>query len=145
MSRYIDWKDVVNRYADAAKSQGGSEEVKISFVNGAEDEIDAALAMKYTTPFSTVPGLVRDLCIDLSYYKMNIRVKEIKTLKDYIDQRIAGLQSGALTLTLSGTPLGQADRAWSTTQDFGSSFGVDRDENWHPDSNWQDDFKNRRC
>lgn len=145
MSRYINWQDVVNRYADAAKQGGGSEELKLSFVNGAEDEVDARLANRYTTPFTPVPGVVSDLCIDLAYFKMTVGKKTAKDLKTYIDQRFTDIANGTLTLTVSGTALGQADRAWSTTQDFGSSFGVDREEHWRTDVNWQNDFKNRRC
>jgi phage gp36-like protein len=145
MSRYIDWQDVANRYADSAKSGGGAEEMKLSFINDAEDEVDARLANRYTVPFTPVPGVIAGLCIDLTYYKMKIGTKGVEPLKKYIDQRFTDLNDGTMTLTLSGTALGSSDRAWSTTQDFPSSFGVDPAERWTVSSAWQQDFDDRRC
>lgn len=145
MSRYIDWQAVVNRYADAAKGSGGAEEMKLSFIDDAEDEVDSRLANRYTVPFTPVPGVITGLCIDLTYYKMNIRQKGIDVLKTYIDQRFTDLTDGTMTLTVSGTAIGAADRAWSTTQDFGSAFGVDATERWQVSSTWQQDFDDRRC
>ena len=146
MARYIAWQDVVERYADAAKLSGGSEATKTSFVNFAEDETDGRLAGKYQTPFSPVPNVVKDLCIDLAYYKMIFRQEDkAKPVLAYVNTRFADILTGRITLTISGTPLATVlDRAWSTEQGFESSFGVDPPERWAVDSNWQDDFASRR-
>ncbi len=144
MARYITWKDVVDRYADAAKAQGGSEAVKTNYITGAEDEVDGRCAVKYTVPFSPVPGIVRDLCVDLAYYKMILKnPKAAKELKSYIDDRFKSIIDGTLVLTTSAGLIEAQDKAWSTDQ-YGTAFGVDRDENWRVPSDWVDANKASR-
>lgn len=104
MARYIDWKDVVGKYADAARI-GGAVEMKESFINAAEDEIDAALATRYLTPFTPVPGVVRDLCIDQAYFKMALRQKGSDLIGKFINDRIKALRTGDMVLVMSGTIL----------------------------------------
>lgn len=137
MSRYISWDDVANRYPVSAKQAGGAEPLKTNYINGAEAEVDARLAVKYSTPFSPVPDLVRDLCIDLAYFKMILgNPKQSKTIKDYLDDRFKAIIEGTMVLTVSGTIIGTSERAWSDTQEFGSAFGVDAPENWQVSSTW---------
>lgn len=145
MSRYILWNDIADRYPLAAKQSGGSASVQSNFVSGAEAEVDARLAVKYSTPFSPVPELVRDLCIDLAYFKMIIgNPKQAKAVKDYLNDRFKAIIEGTLVLTVSGTIVGTSERAWSDRQDFGSSFGVDAPEKWAVSSAWIQDNEDRR-
>lgn len=145
MSRYISWNDVADRYPLAAKQAGGSDSVKTNYVNGAEAEVDARLGARYSTPFSPVPELVRDLCIDLAYFKMVIgNPKQAKAIKDYLDDRFKSIVDGTLVLTVSGTIVGTSERAWSDSQGYGSSFGVDAPENWAVSSAWMQDNEDRR-
>lgn len=138
MARYITWADVSNRYPTAAKVQGGSEAVKNYYITGAEDEVDGRCAARYTVPFTPTPGIIKDLCVDLTYYKMIIQnPKTAKELKKYIDQRFTDIANGTIIITTSSGLLATADGAWSTDQ-YKSSFGVDCTENWEVDPNWID-------
>lgn len=144
MARYINWADVTGRYPDAAKAQGGSEVVKANYVTGAEDEVDGRCAAKYTVPFSPVPGIIRDLCVDLAYFKMIVKnPKAAKALKEYIDERFEAIIDGTLIITTSAGLLTPADGAWATDQ-YPTAFGVDRDENWQVPSDWVDANKASR-
>ena len=104
MGRYINWADVGGKYTDITRT-GGSQEVESPFIAASEDEIDAAMAGLYTVPFTPCPGMIKDLCIDLVYYKANFRQTWAKDFKGYIDARIKSLQDLKYTLTISGTLL----------------------------------------
>lgn len=101
MSRYINWQNVVDKYVTAAKISG-SAELKSNYVDAAEEEIDAALSGLYTVPFTPVPGMVKDLVVDLTYYKATYAQEHADKLKKYIDDRILRLQQRSLILTTSG-------------------------------------------
>lgn len=138
MSVYIDWSDVANRYADAAKIAGGSEAMKSNWINGAEAEIDARLALRYTVPFSPVPVLIKDIAADLAYWRMVMnREKPPMQLIASVNSRLGGLADGTLVLTISGTLTGYTDQMWSTTKDFPSAVGVDDPVKWKVSSAWQ--------
>lgn len=145
MSSYITWADLVNRYSDAAKLVGGAEAVKSSYINGAEAQIDAAAALRYTVPFTPVPEFVKDLAVDLAYFKIiATRQKLPEGFKKFIDERLNGLACGSYMLTSSGVALGASETAWSTDQ-YPSSFGVDDSTLWQVSSGWQQAFDDRRC
>lgn len=128
MGRYINWDDVANSYPDWAKAASANT-IGNLWIPRAEDEVDARLAPKYTVPFSPVPGVVRDLCIDLAYYKLVFASEKGKELKESLKDRFAALLSGEMVLTVSGTLLA-SDRPWSTHQEYHTAFGVDPDINW---------------
>lgn len=107
MSRYIDWKDVTNKYASAARGGGASEQNE-PYLVAAEDEVDAWLAPYYTVPFTPCPGTVKDICVDIAYYKLNVRGKDAKPLWDYIERRLKAIQTGAMLLTVSGSVIERA-------------------------------------
>lgn len=129
MGRYILWEDVVNRYPDAAKL-GGAETVNSSWICGAEAEVDARLAVRYTTPITTspAPDLVRDLCVDLTYYKANIRSKGAKALGEYLESRFAMLVNGTMALPTGVTATTVSEAGGS----YDSAFGRDDPEYWQP-------------
>jgi len=129
MGRYIVWEDVVNRYPDAAKL-GGAETVNSSWICGAEAELDARLSARYTTPLTTspAPDLVRDLCVDLTYYKANIRSKGVKALGEYIDSRFTMLINGTMALPVDVTVTTVSEAGGS----YASAFGRDDPIHWRP-------------
>ena len=104
MTRYIDWEDVVDKYADVARV-GGASETREPYMDAAEDEIDGWLSPRYTVPFTPCPGIVKDLCVDIAYYKMTIRQKGADVVWTYIEKRLKAILDGTLTLVVSGTPL----------------------------------------
>jgi phage gp36-like protein len=137
MSRYIEWEDVANSYPDWPKAASANT-VGNLWIPRAEDEVDARLAPKYSVPFTPVPGVVRDLCIDLAYYKLAFATEKGKELKESLKERFEALLDGSMVLTTSGAVLASG-QAWSTHQDYHTSFGVDTDLNWQvPDAQAED-------
>jgi phage gp36-like protein len=105
MGRYVDWADCVNKYT-ALPKVGGAKEMQDVFVYEAESEVDAALAPRYTVPFTPCPGVVKGLVIDLVYWKANLLQKGSKVVKDYYDARIKSLLDGTLLIVNSGDVAG---------------------------------------
>lgn len=140
--RYINWGDIGARYKDPG---GDATTADTVFIPQAEAEVDAALAVKYSTPFSVTtttdaPQLVRDLCIDIAYWKMNRRADWAKQFRIDIDAMLKRLVEGDLVLTNSG---GQIFGPEATGESYAtpavrSSFGVDDPECWAPSSGWKD-------
>jgi len=138
MGRYADWDDVANRYPDIAKL-AGSIELGTSWLAGAEDELDARLAARYTVPFAApVPGLINDLIIDMTYWRATMRQESSAVLKTFIDERLGGLVSGAIALVSSGTVMASstAPRASVDTAGRHTSFGPDDPIEWETDEDW---------
>lgn len=147
---YIDWTDVSDRYADAAKI-GAEGKLSDAFIRYAEAEVDARLAPVYATPFSpgssSAPLAVRDLCIDLSYYKMVWRQEGSEKLLAAIDARFERILKGQEMLTTSEglvATVGAGAGAWSSTQDYHSRFGPDDPTNWAVSDNELTDAEDDR-
>lgn len=143
MSRYIDWDDVQNAYPDWAKSVSANT-VGNLWIPRAEDEVDARLAPRYSVPFTPVPGVVRDLCIDLAYYKLAFASEKGKALGEDLKERFQSLIDGNMVLTMSGSPLDASNQPWSTHKDYPTQFGVDNSINWLPSSQWAMDQQEAR-
>src|SRR5687768_16697902 len=105
MGRYITWTDVTNRYKDFPKGSDATL-AESAFIPHAEAEVDGRLAVRYAAPFSPAPYLVRDLCIDVAYYKATARQEGSQLLKEYIDERFKAIIAGTLLLTTSDTIVG---------------------------------------
>lgn len=144
MGRYINWSDVTGRYTDFAKGPDATQ-ANASFVPQAEAEVDGRLAVKYTVPFSPAPYLVKDLCIDLAYYKATIRQEGSKVIGDSLETRFKGILDGTILLTNSAGELieQRSATAW-VSNSYHSSFGPDTEVNWRVDSNWINDAMDER-
>lgn len=131
MGRYANWADVTGRYKDAATIVG-AEGIGSYFLSAAEGETDGRLAGLYSVPFTPTPEVVKDLVVDLTYYKMIILRKDAALLKDYIDARFSDIISGTLTLTSSGVALGQSAEgsAWGTHQGYHAPFNASDPITW---------------
>jgi phage gp36-like protein len=140
MSRYASWDLVVGRYP-ASKTAIDKTYGDSYFITGAEDEIDGYLAVRYSVPFSPVPGVVRDLTVDLAYWKLIYAEKRAKPLRDSIDARIKGIIDGTLLIVSSGAVLPQTGLETGLVNDHPSSFGPDSDLNWQPSQSWADEFQ----
>lgn len=143
MGRYISWADVTGRYNDFAKGPDATV-AETSFVPQAEAEVDARLAVKYSVPFSPAPYLVKDLSIDLAYYKATIRQESSKLIKEYIDARFKAIIDGTMVLTNSAGVIGATGNfAWASNS-YHSSFGLDSEVNWSVDSGAISDIQDAR-
>lgn len=131
MGRYANWGDVTGRYKDAA-SIVGAEGVGSYYLTAAEAEIDGRFATAYTVPFTPTPDLVKDLVVDLTYYKMIVLRKDASLLKTYIDSRVNAVIGGTLMLTTSGTAISQSATAsaWGTHLDYHAPFNASDPITW---------------
>lgn len=147
MGRYIDWKDVTNRYRLVGKSLDATQ-VGSSFVPYAESEVDGRLAAKFTVPFSNNVTAVKDLCIDLVYVKAgNINVKESKRIMDAIDSKIMRLLDGKeMLIDDVGNVIHQsvAGTIYSTTKNYAPTFGVGEVTDMEADPDRVDDEADAR-
>ena len=140
MGRYIDWTHIVNRYPDAARIAGAND-VGSSFIAGAEAEVDAALAARYTVPFTPAPPLVQSVVTDLAYCKMTIRQPESKPLQEQTQKLLDALVAGTLLLVDETGVVVQAGGPVRTfaTNSYRSAFGPDDPLNWSPSQSADDD------
>lgn len=134
MGRYANWADVTGRYKDAA-SIVGAEGVGSYYLTAAEAETDGRLAPLYAVPFSPTPDLVKDLVVDLTYYKMVILRKDADALKDYINLRFTDILAGTLALTSSAGLVAQSTvpAAWGTHMDYHAPFNASDPITWQRD------------
>lgn len=141
---YATWQDLAARYKKFAEDYDSSE-AQIGFMNGADADIDARLSLRYVVPFNPVPSAIKDIAIDLAYWKMTIGQESAKELKKYIDQRLDSLSAGSTSLVVSGTLLGTLENLpWSDTMNRRTQFGVDAPENWNVSADWEDDEQDKR-
>jgi hypothetical protein len=147
--RYIDWSHAAGRYTELAKLAGATE-MQESWIDGAEAVIDARLALKYTVPFANTPTLtppvIRDLAIDLTYYKAMLGKKQAEALGKDIEARFTSLLNGTMIVTdASGAPLDDgASLLWTDRAGYHSSFGSDDPVEYDISSRWMESSRNSR-
>lgn len=138
-NQYVTWQDVVDRYPDAAKI-GDQPRWDSAFIRPAEAEVDGRLSSVYATPFmpgsSNAPLAVRDLSIDLAYYRATWRTEGSEKLLKAIDSRFDRLMKKQEMLVTSAGAVGEAPgEAWASTTEYHSVFGPDDARYWVPSSN----------
>lgn len=145
MSRYIDWASITNRYPDAARIAGAND-IGSSFIAGAEAEVDARLAVRYTIPFSPAPPLVQSIATDLAYCKMTIRQPETKPLLEQTEKLLDALVAGTLLLVDENGGVVQSGGPTRTlsTNSYRSAFGPDDPLNWSPSQSADEDAQTVR-
>ena len=145
--RYTTWEDVVARYPKAAgiaSANPGETAAERAYILPAEATVDATLALRYTTPVANTPTLapdaVRDVATDLAYWKMawmGLDERIEKILRQSIDDRLAALGTGSLSLVGSGglviAPNGTS-AVWGTHQSYPNVAGIDEVEDWQVSS-----------
>lgn len=136
MGRYIDWKDISNRYPNIS-DVGGANHVGSSYIGYVENRIDGLFADKFTVPFSSNNVTVKDLAIDMVYIKAGRhKVEQARELEKNLMQRIKDIKSGFESMiTDSGTAIATAgEPVYSNTKDYHPTFGVSPAEYWSVDS-----------
>lgn len=143
MGRYINWDDVQNTYPDWGKTVSANS-VGNLWIPRAEDYVDGRLAAAgYTVPFSPTPGLVRDLCIDVAYWKLAFASEKGEKLGKILEQTFEAIAAGDIVITNSAGSM-FSERAWSTHEDYPTQFGVDNPVNWEVSSAWAEDQQEAR-
>jgi hypothetical protein len=132
-NRYINWEDVVGRYSEAERFNGGSAIVNSFYVPYGETMVEGALAGYFTIPFSNNNLTIKDLAIDAVFIKMALlKAEDIQILKDSLEKRILSLRDGSMSMiAIDGTVIGQATMAInSTTKDHVPVYDVGPVEGW---------------
>lgn len=130
MSNYANWDDLVDRYPDMNKV-GGATEVNTSIMHSAERELDSRLGRAFITPFSSNNYTATDLTIELAYirYWESRKPQLVEKKCERIDMRIDRLLNGLdVMLTTSNDTISSAGGngvAYSTTEDYHPTFGLD--------------------
>lgn len=144
MSSYCTWQELAARYKKIAEDYDTAE-AQTGFITGASDDIDARLSVRYSTPFNPIPGAIKDIAIDLAYWKMIVGQEQAKPLKEYIDQRLNALVCGSASLVVSGTVLATTDALpWSDTMTRRTEFGIGDPTDFSVSADWIDDQANDR-
>jgi len=123
---YIEWDDVVSRYASVNRV-GGAEEVSSAHIVYAESELNGRLSPKFTVPFSSNNFTAKDLSIEMTYVRIgNLNIEDRETLQKSIDDRIQRLLDGEENMMdTDGAVLQQSvgGTLWSSSQDYVPTFG----------------------
>lgn len=149
---YITYADLVLRY-DVLKTWADSPaEVSSGLIYYAEMELNSLLASHFSVPFDGAHPTVKDICMDLCYYKALITKDPEKAgqVRDAIIGRIDKIKNGdEYIYTESGTviePDGAKEKIWSPYQDYHAVFSMlDYDEAVsHVDSGLLEELRDER-
>lgn len=148
MGRYINWADVVGRYPEVA-TLGGADELSSSHIVYAEAFVDGVLRSHYTTPFSGTNMVVKDLTIDVCYYRAAGRkIDDAVSVWSAFWANVKLIKKGELTMVDDNGNVIEQTRVqpviYSNVQSYHSAFGSDDPINWSVDRDQQCDDEGSR-
>ena len=149
---YASYEDVILRYPICSTWAVNPTDIQSGLLNYADIELNSALAPEYSTPFSDTPPIVKDLAIDMAYYKLLVRqdIERALDFKTFLYDRIKQLKKGEIGIvTESGTVIEQTSSkfgVWSTTQDYHNTESLLDAASPYTgiDSNYIEDLENER-
>ena len=121
---YITYADLVARYPIIETKYKKSSEVNSHIIYWAEYELNSRFASQFTVPFSAAHPTVKDLAIDLSYYRalLSIDPDKAEKFKKAVIGRIDSIKAGDEHIyTDSHTVIaaeGMDDEIWSSTMEY---------------------------
>lgn len=127
---YITFEDLVARYPIIETKYKKSSEVNSHIIYWAEHELNSRLATHFTVPFSAAHPTVKDLAIDLSYYRtlLTLDPDKAEKFKKAVIGRVDGIKAGdEYIYTDSGTVIateGANDEIWSSTMDYSPTHSM---------------------
>lgn len=147
MGRYIDWEDVINRYPEL-NTLGGADELSSSYIVYSEAFVDGSLSTHFTPPFSNNNMIVRDLTIDMCYWRAaRFKLDDAVQVKSSFFETIGLLKDGQINMfDEAGTLIPSLDKSfvYSNTQSYHSAFGMDPVEDWTIDEDQIIDDSDKR-
>ena len=148
MGRYVNWDDVIDRYPTLNTLQG-ADEMSSVYIVYAEAFTDGMLAGTYTVPFSDNNIIVKDLSIDMTYWRAaRFKFDDAVAVKSSYFETIGRLKDGTLTMIdASGTIIPAVKKQiglHSTTESYHSAFGIDDPIFYSVDSDQMADAELRR-
>lgn len=140
---YITYADLVARYPVIETKYAKDSEVNSHLIYWAEHELNSRLSSHFSVPFSAAHPTVKDLAIDLSYYRplLSIDPDKAEKFKAAIIGRIDDIKAGnEYIYTDSHTVIaaeGSDDEIWSSTMGYHPTHGMldTESEYTHVDSN----------
>ena len=148
MIRYIQWDDVINRYP-ALETLQGADEMSSAYIVYAEAFTDGMLAGHYTVPFSDNNVIVRDLAIDMTYWRATrFKLDDAADVASAYFETVSKLVDGTLTMVDdTGTIIPALKKPiglFSTTQSYHPAFGMSPTIEQHIDQDLIEDERDRR-
>lgn len=145
MGRYINWDDVIDRFPEL-NTLGGADELSSSHIVYAEAFVDGALATHYTVPFSNNNMIVKDLAIDVCYWRAaRFKFEDATSVKSAFFQTVDLIKDGHVKMIdASGTLIPQIQiqsGLISNVQSYHSAFGMSDPIDWDIDQDQKDDAK----
>lgn len=125
--------DELIQLTDDANTGVVDQDIVAAAITAAQDVIDGYLRGRYTVPLASVPGLIKNIALDLAAYKLfkrrnQLRINEARELmyKTAMAQ-LKDLQSGVLQLEKAdGAPLPPRPLMKSNKRPSDRLFGKDR-------------------
>ena len=147
---YITYDDLILRYPIISTWPGSETTVNSDLIYYGEMELNSRLAGHFTVPFSAAHPTIKDLAIDLSYYRA-IRLtdpEKADKIKAQVSGRIDAIKAGdEYIYTGSGTTIA-ADPdglgVWSTNEDYHPVHGMLEPEDSCIDADRLDDEADER-
>lgn len=120
---YITYKELINRYPIIGTWNSSESIVTDDLIYYAEKQVESMLAPAFTVPFTAGHPTVKDLCIDMAYFKAMATKDPVKAepVRKFITARIERIKAGEeLFITSSGTITANsaADEIWSTVSGY---------------------------
>lgn len=103
-------EEILNAVADRDRSGRRDEDAVTAALQAASDEIDTYLAARYDVPLVTPPPYIRQVCVDISVYRLALdiapRTEEMRLR--YMDaiNYLKAVSEGKIDLPTTGTPPG---------------------------------------
>ena len=147
MGRYINWEDVIDRYPEL-NTLGGADQQSSAYIVYSEAYVDGVLSPTFTPPFSSNNMIVRDLCIDMCYWRAaRFKLDDAVQVKSSFFETVGLLKDGQLQMydeAGSLIPAVEKSLAWSNTMSYHTAFGMDDVTNWTIDEDQADDDEAKR-
>jgi len=121
---YINYTELTNRYQVITTWNTSESIVNSDLIYYAEIELNSRFASHFSVPFSVAHPTVKDLTLDMAYYKALVTKDPEKAEKihDVVIGRIEKIKEGKEYIyTGSGTyiePAGSGAEIWSSTEDY---------------------------
>jgi len=127
---YITYAEVLERYS-MLKTWAANSPMLNNEIAYAEKQVNGILATHFSTPFSGAHPTIKDICIDLVYYRSLILKDpdQAEKIKPFIEGRFENLKNGKeYIMTDSNTAIGPSatlnDEVWTNLEDYHPTFSV---------------------
>jgi len=127
---YITYAEVLERYS-MLKTWAANSPMLNNEISYAETQVNGKLATHFSTPFSAAHPTIKDIAIDLVYYRSLILKDpdQAAKIKPFLDGRFEDLKNGKeYIMTGSNTAIGPSatlnDEVWTNLEDYHPTFSV---------------------